>query len=181
MKGLKLMYEHKFKPVGIVISAAGLLGMITERMRPVIINAKWDAAQHYGLFMWLMLGGLFYIGYCKEKYDDERAQQIRLKSFQISFILMVSTMLAIGFVKEVARPADLMIDGMMLFFLAGLGIISYLLTFYTGLYFDRFWDFDDKDKTVWQNLKEMPKNIGGILVYLLVFTITLLLLMFMCA
>lgn len=188
MKGLQLMYNHKYRKYAIIVSALGLAGMIGEKIAPFVLLKKLTAEQHYFLFLWLTLGGLFIIGFCKERYDDERAKMIRLKALQLSFMLMISTMLAFALTMSfvltsptmnaaATTPAEDPSDAVVLFMFPGLGIICYLLTFYVGLYFDQFWDFDDKERSVWQNIKAIPKNIGGILVYLLVATITLLLIM----
>lgn len=177
MKGLNLMYIYKAKIAGIIVSAIGLLGMIGERLSPFVLYGKMSPEQHYSVFLWLTLGGLFVIAYCKEKEDDERAQQIRLKAFQLSFMVTMGAMLAMALTMSLASPVDLVMDGTILFLFAGLAILGYLLTFYTGLYFDRFWDFENKERSAWERIKDIPKNIGGILVYLLVFTIAIVLIM----
>jgi len=177
MKGLKLMYSYKYKIVGVVVSGLGLAGMVGERLSPFVLHKKLSPEQHYSAFLWIMYFGLFILAYCKEKYDDERAKLVRLKAFQLSFMIMMSTMMAMALTMSLAKPGALEADASLLFLFVGLGIIGYLLYFYTGLYFDQFWDFEDEDRTIWQNIKAIPKNIGGLLVYLLVFTTTLFLLM----
>lgn len=186
MKGLQLMYNHKYRKYYIAVSALGLVGMIGEKIAPFVLLKKLTPEQHYFLFLWLTLGGLFVIGFCKERFDDERAKMIRLKALQLSFMLVISTMLAFALTMSFVMtspaastaatnvPEDPS-DAAVFFMFPGLGIICYLLTYYVGLYFDQFWDFEDKERSVWQNIKAIPKNIGGILVYLLVATITLLL------
>ncbi len=79
-----MMYDHKWKLKGIIISAIGLIAMVTERLMPFVLFKKYTPAQHYSIFEWVMLLGLITIMYSKEKYDDERAGAIRLRAFQIS-------------------------------------------------------------------------------------------------
>src|SRR5215217_3802236 len=169
MKGLQLMYNHKYRKYYIIVSALGLIGMIGEKIAPFVLLKKMTPEQHYYLFLWLTLGGLLVIGFCKERYDDDRAKMIRLKALQLSFLIMVSTLLAfaltMSFVVTTAAtattattPAEDISDASVFFMFPGVGIICYLLTYYVGLYFDQFWDFEDKERSIWQNIKAIPKN-----------------------
>jgi cation transport ATPase len=173
MKGVIAMYDYKWKKAGVAISAVGLLGMIVERTKGLIILQKYSAAQHYAMFEWVMMLGLFTIIYCREKEEDDRAKAIRAKSFQVSFLLVIGTMLAIALTsamhpdKDPLAPADL-------FFLSAFGLIFYLFFFNIGLYFDFLWDYEDRG--VWENLRNIGKNKWGMLVYLAGSTIILLLL-----
>ena len=170
MKGFTTMYDHRGKTVGLIVSAVGLIGMITEKLKGFIVVKKWDVAQHYNGFEWLMLVGLFLIIYSKEKYDDERAKAIRLKSFQIAFALQQAVLLATALTGNSAKNK---IQNADLFAFAGMGIIFYLLIFHVGLYFDFLWEYDDKG--VWENLRNMGKNKWAKLVYLLICAVMLLL------
>ncbi len=165
MKGMTTMYDHKWKIWGVIISALGLAAMVAERLSPFVVFKKLNPVQHYGLFQWIMLAGLFLIIYCKEKYDDERAKAIRLKAFQISFALTQSVMLGIAFTGSLTKGLE-QIDTSLLFVLGAFGILSYLLIFYVGLYFDFLWEYDDKG--LWENLKNVNRNKWGILVYLVI-------------
>jgi hypothetical protein len=173
MKGVIAMYDYKWKKAGIAISAFGLLGMIVERLKGLIILHKYSAAQHYAMCEWVMMLGLFTIIYCREKEEDDRAKAVRAKSFQFSFLLVIAVMLAIALNSALAPdknplvPADL-------FFLAATGLIFYLFFFNIGLYFDFLWDYEDRG--VWENLRNIGKNKWGMLAYLTGSVIILLLL-----
>lgn len=173
MKGLTVMYDHRGKTLGLIGAGIGLAAMVAERLTPFILLQKLNAHQHYALFLWLTLVALATVAYSKEKYDDERAKLIRLKAFQISFLIMVSTILSVALTMEVGAGGKEPIDGMLLFVFAALGILGYLFTFHLGLYFDIFWDYEDR--SLWQNLSNIPRNKWGILMYFLVFAIVLLL------
>jgi hypothetical protein len=162
MKGVIGMYDYKWKKAGIIISAIGLLGMIIERVKGLIIFDKYTAAQHYGIFEWVMLLGLATIIYCWEKVEDDRVKAVRAKSFQFSFLLLICVMMAMALTSNnnpnnPLVPADL-------FFLATMGLLFYLFFFNIGLYFDFLWDYDDRG--VWENLRNIDKNKWGLLIYL---------------
>src|SRR3954468_9567247 len=106
MKGVIAMYDYKWKKAGIAISAFGLLGMIIERLKGLIILHKYTVAQHYSMFEWTMLLGLATIIYCREKEDDDRAKAIRAKSFQVSFLLVIGSMLAIALTSAMHPDKD---------------------------------------------------------------------------
>lgn len=172
MKGMTTMYDSKWKKWAIAFSAIGLVAMVVERIRPFTIVKKLNVVQHYDIFQWIMLGGLFILIFCKEKYDDERAKAIRLKSFQISFMLTHSMLLSMGLAGTLSNDVSGMGTSSFLFIFSAIGIMSYLLIFYVGLYFDFIWEYDDKG--LWENLKNVNRNKWGILVYLAIGTIILL-------
>lgn len=174
MKGLALMYSYKGKIWGSIISALGLAGMLIERLHPVILNPKWNAMQHYYMCMWIFLMGLAVIAYSKEKYDDERAKLVRLKAFQLTFLLLLSPLMAMGLIGAI-HPKDMQMEGGDLFFFPSFALIFYLLVFNVGIYMDSVWDYEDRTPS-WQHFKNLPKNGLGLLVYLLVGAITLVLL-----
>ncbi len=179
MKGLAMMYDHKWKTYGMIISAIGLLGMVAERLMPFVLLKKLTIKQHYAMFEWVMLAGLFLIIYCKEKYDDERAKAIRLRAFQISFAMLQAVLLGVALTLSVATTPDPEpLDGSILFMFGAMGILLYLMVFYVGLYFDFLWEYEDK-VAGWQNIKAMGKNKWGILVWLLISIILLVLLAIM--
>lgn len=172
MKGTMSMYDYRGKIWGLIISAIALLAMIGERLKGFIIFKKLTVAQHYGIFEWIMLAGLFCIIYSKEKHEDERAKQIRSKSFQMSFALTMSVLLAQALIGTL-HP-NYVIEPQILFFIAAFGIMMYLFIFHIGLHFDFLWEYDDKG--VWENLRNIDKNIWGKLVYLIAGGVILLLL-----
>jgi branched-subunit amino acid transport protein AzlD len=172
MKGVAMMYDHKWKVWGVIISAIGLIAMVTERLMPFVIFKKFTAAQHYSIFEWIMLLGLIGIMYCKEKYDDERARAIRLRAFQISFAMMQAVLLGMALTGSISLKAGEEFEPSILFVFSAMGIILYLLVFYVGLYFDFLWEYEDKEAG-WENIKNMGKNKWGILAYLAI-TIVLL-------
>ncbi|MCF8449763.1 MAG: hypothetical protein K9G49_07825 [Taibaiella sp.] len=172
MKGVAMMYDHKWKARGVIISALGLIGMVTERVMPFVLFKKYTPAQHYCIFEWVMLLGLITIMYSKEKYDDERASAIRLRAFQISFAMMQAVLLGMALTGSLSPKGGEDFEASFLFVFSAMGIILYLLVFYVGLYFDFLWEYEDKEAG-WQNLKKMGKNKWGILAYLAI-TIVLL-------
>lgn len=172
MKGLTAMYEYHSKKWSILLSAIGLAGMIGERTKGFILFKKLNADQHYAMFEWLMLGGLFILIFCKEKYDDDRTKAIRLRSFHIAFLIQQSTLLSMALTGSLAQNME-QLPYNMLFMFSAIGIILYLLIFHIGLYFDFLWEYDDK--SVWENLKSINKNKWGILAYLVAGTIMLIL------
>lgn len=164
MKGAVAMYDYKWKKWGFIVSGVGLALMLAEKVKGFVIFKKLDVTQHYGIFEWIMLFGLVMVIYCREKYDDDRAKAIRLKSLQMAFLLTLSVMMAMAFTGTLAK--DLTLGPPELFLISAMGIVLYLMVFHIGLYFDFLWDFGDRG--VLENLRNIGKNIWGIMVYLLV-------------
>jgi hypothetical protein len=160
MKGLTTMYDHRGKIWGIIISAIGLIAMVTERFTKFIVFQKYNSSQHYGIFEWIMLFGLALVMYSKEKHEDERTKAVRLKSFQIAFMIMLGVVLGIALTKTL-HPLPIHTEE--LFFQGAIGIIFYLIFFHVGLYFDFLWEYDDKG--LWENWKNIDKNKWGMLAY----------------
>jgi hypothetical protein len=178
MKGLMLMYSNKWKKIGIIISAVSLLMMVAERVKGFIIFRKYDASQHYDLFQWCMLLGLVCIIYSKEKYDDDRAKMIRLKSLQIAFLILLSVLMSIGLTGALHTGKSDPIQPEILLDISAVGIILYLLIYHIGLYFDFLWEFEDTEwtlKAMWANFRTLDKNIWGMLAYLIASAVTILL------
>lgn len=171
MKGMLVMYDYKGKIKGIVISAIGLVGIISERIWHWTVIEKLTWEQHLTLLKWVTLLGLIVIGYSKEKYEDDRAKAIRAKALQIAFMLQQSVTLAMGLTMSLHKEP---IDGDILFIIAAMGTLMFLLLFHVGLYFDLLWDFDDtaRDKNI---IKNIGKNKWSLLAYLAVATVALLL------
>jgi cation transport ATPase len=162
MKGVMAMYDYKWKKAGIIISAIGLLGMVAERLKGIIIFHKFTAPQHYAIFEWVMLLGLATIIWCREKIEDDRVKAVRAKSFQFVFLLVTGTMMAVALTSSLHPNDPLPPD--VLFFFSAIGIIFYLFFFNIGVYFDFLWDYEDRG--VWENLRNIDKNKWGLLVYL---------------
>lgn len=177
MKGFTIMYDYRGKVSGYIISALGIAAMVAERLHPFILNRKWSAEQHYGVFEWVALLGLFLIMYSKEKVDDERTKQIRLKAIQIAFMLMAGTTMAFGFTGVVSGSSDLSLGGREMYLIPAMGVMLYLLIFHVGLYFDEVWEYEDKGLVT--NLRSISANKWGILAYLGVCAILMLLLALM--
>ncbi len=172
MKGLTVMYEYKAKKWGILCSLLGIIAVVAERLHPFVVFEKFTAAQHLAMAQWFAFFGLFIIIFSKEKYDDDRAKAIRLKSILIAFMMETSLVLSIAMVGSLSADMK-MIDSGILFMFAGAGIFTYLLTFYTGIYFDEHWEYEDK--TLWQNLSGIGRNKWGMLIYLAIGVIVLIL------
>ena len=176
MKGFTIMYDYRGKVAGYIVSAIGLIAMVAERIHPFVLKAKWNAEQHYSLFVWVTLFGLFLVAYSKEKVDDERTKLIRLKALQIAFMVMTGTIMAFALATSLATE-KIDIRGQDLNLIPAIGIVMYLLLFHTGLYFDDVWEYEDKG--LFNNLKNIPKNKWGILAYFIVCAIAMLLLTFL--
>jgi sterol desaturase/sphingolipid hydroxylase (fatty acid hydroxylase superfamily) len=175
MKGMTVMYEYRAKKWGVALSAIGLLLLIAERIHPFVLMAKYSATQHRAIFQWVAFLGLVVIMYSKEKYDDERAKAVRLKAMQIAFMMQISLIMSMALVSNmVVEVGNVGIGSGILFAFAGLGIFTYLLVFYTGIYFDTFWDYEDR--TLWQNLSGISRNKWGMLIYLAIGAIVITLL-----
>lgn len=174
MKGIMAMYDYKWKKGGLTISLGGLVGMVLEKTIGIIIVPKLTAAQHYGIFEWIMFFGLLIIMYSKEKHEDERAKLIRLKSLQVAFMLTMAVLMGMAFTLTL-HPDTL--GPQELFMIGGMGIVLYLMLFHIGLYFDFLWEYDDKG--VWDNLRNLEKNKWSLIVYLIISTLILLLLTFL--
>jgi hypothetical protein len=170
MKGMKIMYGYQGKIAGIVISAVGLLLIISEKLHPWSILPTYTPDQQHSLFRWIALLGLLTIAYSKEKDEDDRAAAIRLKALQIAFLLQQAVMLAFALTMSTANES---IDTSILFILAAMGTVMHLLLFHVGLYFDDLWDFDDRSRLP-NPLKNLSKNKWSLLVYLLLAGILLL-------
>jgi hypothetical protein len=174
MKGGSLpMYDHSWKIKGAMISGVSLLCMIAERATRFIIFPEYDSAQHFALFKWAMLFGLLFVMFSKEKIEDDRTQAIRRKAYQIGFYMMVCILMASA-LNATLHPDEMIVDVNTLFFIAGLGILFYLVFFHIGLYFDFLWDYEDH--SVMENLRLIPKHKWGKIVFLVAGAIILLLL-----
>jgi hypothetical protein len=176
MKGVTVMYDYRGKILGIVISALGIGAMILERLSGITFIKKWSPHQHYYLFLWVTLLGLATIAYSKEKHDDERAKAIRLKAMQIAFLLLLVVLMSMGLIAETSGDKDFVFQGADLLVMSGLALMMHLLIFHVGLYRDENWDYEDKG--LWYNLKHIPGNKWGLLLYFLAAGVALLLLNF---
>lgn len=157
------MYSYKGKIAGAIVAIAGFIAAIAEKLHPWQFSPKLAPDQMMSLFKWVMLLGLFTIGYSKERYDDDRAVAIRLKALQISVMLQQAVIMGMAFTSSLAHEP---VDSDLLFVLAAIGIVMYLLLFHVGLYFDFLWDFNDKSRQS-NPLKNWRKNKWSLLVYLL--------------
>jgi hypothetical protein len=168
------MYDYRGKVAGMIISALSIIAMVAEHMHPFLLNQRWNEQQQHGIFVWLTLFGLFLMMYSKERVDDERTKQIRLKSIQVAFMLMVSTMSAFGLTMNLAGEQ---VDAQLLYFFPAMGVVLYLLMFHVGLYFDQVWEYEDKGLI--SNLRNIPANKWGILAYFVICGFLLLILSIM--
>lgn len=172
MKGIFLMNNHKWKIGGMVISTVGVLAMVFEKFSAFIVFKNLNITQHYLIFEWIMLLGLMIVIYSKEKHDDERVKMIRLKSFQISFLIIVGLMMNLGGISIVSSRGLGSINPETLLLISSMGIILYLLTFHIGLYLDFLWEYTDVG--FWENARNVGKNKWGIIAYFLISSITIL-------
>lgn len=163
MKGFTTMYDYKWKKTGVVVASIGLLAMIVERLKPIVLFEKLTPLQHYNFYEWLMLAGLFLIVFCKEKYDDDRAKAIRAKSFQISFTLIMGLLLGFSLNTIFIKELEIIDSSVLLTFIA-FALMAYLLIFNLGLHFDFLWGYEDKG--VMYNIKNIKKHIWAKLAYI---------------
>ena len=172
MKGMTMMYDNRGKKLGALIAILSLGAMLAERFHGFIIFKKLDRQQHLGVFEWFMFFGLILIAFSREKFDDDRAKAIRLKALQLGFMMQQAVTLGMAFTGTLHK--ELKIEASDLFSFAGIGIILYLLVFHAGLYFDSFWEYEDKG--MWYNFKNMGKNKWGYLAYFVISTVAIVLL-----
>lgn len=168
------MGSHKWKKWGFIVSAIGLALMIAERLTKFTFIKELKPEQHYAVFVWLTFLGLVIIMYSKEKIDDDRAKMIRLKSLQVSFLLLIAELLSVA-LTNITSNTNHSIEPRELFFFAGIGIILYLFLFHLGLYFDFLVEFDD-NKTTEEILSERRKTRWGVLAFYICAAITMILL-----
>ncbi len=177
MKGIALMYGPSWKKVGIIISAIGLIFLMVERLFGVIIFKELSLIQHSALFEWVMLLGLIMIIYSRERDEDDRTKMVRLKSFQLAFIIMVGLMMNSGLLKIMNPDRDMSDGSGALIKMSALGTILYLLSFHIGLYFDVLWEYQDVG--IWANLQNIKKDKWGIVTYLLICAISIITIIFL--
>jgi hypothetical protein len=79
--------------------------------------------------------GLYFVAFSKEKVDDDRVKAIRGKALQGGFGVLVAMMISLSFIA-IIKPSFLFSGANELSVIALVGLISYLLIFDTGLYFD---------------------------------------------
>lgn len=175
MKGMTVMYDYRGKIAGVIISALGLTAMIVERISGFTFLHDLNSEQHYSIFLWCTLFGFMLIAYSREKYDDERARQIRAKAMQISFGVLISVMLALSLTSTL-HP-EMKIESATLYMLASMALLLYLLVFHAGLHLDFLWEYGDKG--LWENWRNIGRNKWGILAYLAICFIMLALLSFL--
>jgi hypothetical protein len=173
---MPIMYEHKWKKWGVVLASIGLVLLVAERLTGFIIIQKLSADQHHSIFEWIMLLGMVMIMYSKEKQDDERAKMIRLKVFQVVFLLMISTLLAIALSTDLTNKTGT-VDVDSLFVAPAFGIILYLLLFHLGLYFDVLVEYEDK--TVGDSLAYTGTPRWGMLAFYICAAVSLALVYFL--
>ena len=164
MKGMTMMYDNRGKKTGALLALVSLAAMLVERFHGFIVFKKLDVSQHIGVFEWFMFFGLILIAFSREKYDDERAKMIRLKALQIGFLMQQSVTLGMAFTGSLHK--DMKLEPSDLFTFAGLGIIFFLLFFHAGLYYDTFWEYEDKG--LWYNFRNMGKHKWAILAYFVI-------------
>ena len=168
---MTMMYDNRGKKLGASLALFSLGAMVAERLHSFIIFKKLDVQQHIGVFEWFMFFGLIIVAFSREKYDDERAKAIRLKSLQFGFVMQQAVTLGTALTGTIHK--EMKYVGQDLYSFAGIGLIMFLLFFHAGLYYDSFWEYEDKG--LWYNFKNMGKNKWGILVYFLISTLALIL------
>ena len=137
------LQSYKVKIVGLIVSMlAAILMAVFKSFKNLILINSLDNSQHFQLFIWLSISGLFLIAYSKEKNEDARVKIIRSKSLQIAFGFLVSTLLAVNLVGIISSSFSINVSQDMSL-IAAVGILTYLLCFYIAIYFDPNWTYND--------------------------------------
>ena len=168
MKGLALMYDYRAKVVGMIVSAIGILAMIAEKIWTFSIFPKLNPDQHYLLFLWCSLFGFFTMAFSKEKQEDERTKMIRYRAMQTAFYILISIMMSFTLVATLLQKT-LVLDVTDFYILLTVALLMYLFLFHIGLYFDFFWEYEDKEAM--ENLRNIGRNKWSILIYLTISTL----------
>jgi len=167
------MYDYRGKLAGIGISAVGFMLVLAEKLHPFSLKPGWTPEQHYGFFVWVALLGLFLMVFSKEKAEDERAKLVRLKAFQISFMVTISTLMAFSLMTSVTgEPIGM--DASFMNIVPATALILYLLVFHVGLHFDQVWEYEDRG--LFDNWRHIGRNKWGILAYLVICAILMIIL-----
>lgn len=176
MKNLTLapMASYQSKIAGLIITAVALVLLLVVGVHgPFAFLSKPAADQQFNFVLLLIVFGLYLTAFSKEKHDDERVQLLRARSLQRAFMVMVSSIIAIT-ANAILKNDPSIADFMMLVFMTGFGLSTYLVLFHIGLYFDPAVMYNDD--TVMVNIRKNKTffvfyTIGCVLFLLVIFLV----------
>jgi hypothetical protein len=124
--------SHRFKFVGLLISLVAIAILVLQKITGVFFIQSFPENQQSQLLILLISVGLYITAFSRESIDDHRIRQIRNKSVQAGFILILSTMIAFSFVS-ILRQLPSSQSSFPLILL--IGILFYLIIFNFRVYF----------------------------------------------
>lgn len=152
MKPFTLLYSYSWKIAGICISIGGIILLVTQKILPAFkIFHSFNSEQHFQLFTWIILLGIYSISFSREKNDDERVQFIRGKAMLAGFSIIIGTIQSLSVVGTI-HPDISFNAGSDLYILAAFALICYQIYFNIGLYYDKAWNYE-KDETLMASFK----------------------------
>jgi hypothetical protein len=132
-KRMNFLLPHRFKRMGVVMAAFGLLGWLLMQMGWIktimlfLFGSYADPSlfRNVNIFVaavsfFSFLVGIYMVSFSKEKIEDEMVQRTRLESFQFAAVMQLLAVI-LGFVIMAVykEPRE---GGMMLFFIALVGL-----------------------------------------------------------
>ncbi len=153
------LYGHKFKPVGLIfIIISFSLFFFTDKICQLALFHNFSKTDCITLLMCLIVIGLYFIAFSKEKYEDERTSLIRDKTFRVSFVTVVSALIAVTltqmvFLSDFSGDKLITISKVhqLFMFLAILSLLTHLIIFYYRLFTNS--DTSSYDFTVMENIR----------------------------
>ncbi len=152
MRGVKTMNDYRTKVAGRIVTAAGVVLTIAQKITSFTILPKLSVEKHYYLCIWTVVLGLYMMAFSKEKFEDERVKKIRAGAVQIVILMMSAVLLSLSLVGILHD--DLQFDGSSLLFLIGFYMLAYNIIFNIGLRFDNLWNYNTEDVTIKDNFKK---------------------------
>jgi nitrate reductase gamma subunit len=174
MKNLTLapMSSYQGKIAGLIITPIALILLLVVKLHgPFLFLSKPAPAQQFNLLFAVVVLGMHMIAFSKEKNDDERVRAIRAKSLQMAFMVLMTSLIAIGLTSAMSTE-EVTGDSNLLCPMAAFGLGVYLVVFHIGLYFDPAWAYNDD--TVVTNIKKNKTffvfyAIAGVILLILAF------------
>lgn len=173
MKGVNFMYGYWGKVTGMVMTAVGIVLLAVQKLTSFIVFEKLNSAQHFNMIMALIIFGLVFMTFSKEKHEDERVQQIRGKAFMTAFGILLASSVAVTTTFSLApsfsdsdyagvmtlTPDDIIMAARLGMTFLTFGFVVHLAMFHIGLYFDQTWDYKDETWTPMILLKNLRYRI----------------------
>jgi hypothetical protein len=144
---MKYLLPHRFKKLGYILTPIGFLVwvLMQKGVFKFVLNSVFGTSTTntyatintviaiISFFSFLL--GFIFIGFSKEKIEDELAQKTRLESFQFASLLQICFII-IGFVIMVFSQEP-HAEGLLYFFVCSILLywLSFVLRFHYNLYF----------------------------------------------